>query len=79
MTLDKTNELIEMHIQLSSGYNRNRVRMVPGEVIRDFGQAAVDELIRRYALEQKQEIKPGTVLTSAFKQQGFTNETDLRQ
>jgi hypothetical protein len=68
MTLDKAHELIEMHVQLGSGYNRNAVKMVLGEIMRDFGQAAVDELIRRYGLEQKWEIKPGTVFTSAFKQ-----------
>lgn len=68
MTLEKARELIEMHVQLGSGYNRNAVKMILGEVMRDFDQATVDDLIRRYGLEQKWEIKPGTVFTSAFKQ-----------
>jgi hypothetical protein len=53
--------------------------MLLGEIKRDIGQVAVDDLTRRYALEQKWEIKPGTMFTSAFKHQGFTDETDLRQ
>ena len=40
--------------------------VVLGEIMRDFGQDAVDKLIRDHGLEQKWEIKPGTVFTSAF-------------
>jgi hypothetical protein len=68
VTLEKAHELISMHVQLGSGYNRNAVRMVLGEIMRDFGQREVDDLIRHYGLEQKWQIKPGTVFTSAFKQ-----------
>jgi hypothetical protein len=67
MTLDKARELIAMHVELGSGYNRNAARMVLGEVMRDHGQAAVDQLIRDYGLEQKWQIKPGTHFESAFK------------
>ena len=67
MTLDKARDLIAMHVELGSGYNRNAARMVLGEVMRDFGQQAVDQLIRDYGLEQKWEIKPGTHFESAFK------------
>jgi len=67
MTLDKARELIAMHVELGSGYNRNAARMVLGEVMRGFGQQAVDQLIRDYGLEQKWEIKPGTHFESAFK------------
>ena len=62
MTLDKAHELIAMHVELGSGYNRNAARMVLGEVMRDHGQDAVDPLIRGYGLEQKRGIKPGTHL-----------------
>lgn len=68
MTLEKARELIAMHVELGSGYNRNAARMVLGEVMRDFGQVTVDQLIREYGLEQKWEIKPGTHFESAFKQ-----------
>ena len=67
MTLAKARELIAMHASLGSGYNRNACRMVLGEVMRDFGQQTVDELIREFKLEEQWEIKPGTKFESAFK------------
>ncbi len=67
MTLEKAHELIAMHVGLGSGYNRNAARMVLGEVMRDHGQAAVDQLIRDHGLEQKWGIKPGTHFESLFK------------
>ncbi len=67
MTLEKARELVAMHVQLGSGYNRNAVRMVLGEVMRDHGQQAVDQLIIDYGLEQKWGIQPGTHFESAFK------------
>ena len=67
MTLEKARELIAMHVELGSGYNRNAARMVLGEVMRDHGQGAVDQLIRDHGLEQKWGIKPGTHFESAFK------------
>jgi hypothetical protein len=50
MTLEKARELIGMHAGPGSGCNRNAVRMVPGEVMRDHGQEAVDALIVEFAL-----------------------------
>ena len=67
MTLDKARELLAMHVELGSGYNRNAARMVLGEVMRDFGQDTVDALIREFGLEEKWQIKPGTHFESAFK------------
>ncbi len=67
MTLEKAHELIAMHSSLGSGYNRNATRMVLGEVMRDFGQKTVYELIREYELEKQWNIEPGTVFESAFK------------
>jgi hypothetical protein len=56
VTLEKTDELIAMRVDLGSGYNRNAARMVvPGEVMRD------------HVLEQKQGIKPGTHFKIPFK------------
>ena len=66
MTLEKARELIAMHVDLGSGYNRNAARMVLGEVMRDFGQEAVDQLIVEFKLEEKWEIRPGTRFESAF-------------
>ena len=67
MTLDKAHELIAMHVELGNGYKRNAARMVLGEVMRDYGQDAVDQPIRDYNLEQKWGIIPGTHFESAFK------------
>lgn len=66
MTLEKANELIAMHVDLGSGYNRCAAKMVPGEIDRNFGQKAVDRLIRDHKLEQKWQVKPDTKFTSAF-------------
>ena len=67
MTLEKARELIEMHSYLGSGYNRNAARMVLGEVMRDHGQQAVDQLIIEFGLEEQWGIKPGTFFETAFK------------
>ncbi len=67
MTLEKAHELIAMHVEPGSGYNRCAGRMVPGEVMRDHGQPAVEQLIRDHGMEQKRGIKPGTHFQSAFK------------
>jgi hypothetical protein len=60
MTLDRARELIETQIRFGSGYNRNAVRLMLGEVQREHGQAAVDGLIREFDLEQAFGLKPGT-------------------
>jgi len=66
MTLEKAQELIAMHVNFGSGYNRNATRMILGEVMRDFGQASVDQLIRDYDLAEKWDIREGTHFESAF-------------
>jgi hypothetical protein len=53
MTLEKARELITMHVEPGSGYNRNAACMVLDVVMRDHGQQAVDQLIRDTGLEQK--------------------------
>ena len=60
MTLDRARELIATQLQFGSGYNRNAVRLILGEVQREHGQAAVDGLIRGLGLEQAFGLKPGT-------------------
>ncbi len=52
ITIDRARELIEQQLQFSSGYNRNAVRMILGEVQRHHGQGEGDELIRELALYQ---------------------------
>jgi len=67
MTLDKARELLNTHVSLGSGYNRNAARLVLGEVMRVHGQQAVDNLIREFNLEPLWGIKPGTVFESQYK------------
>ena len=66
VTIDKANELIAMHVQMGSFYNRNAVKMILGEVNRDHGQGAVDRLIRDHKLEELWQFKQGTVFKSDF-------------
>jgi ribosomal protein L35AE/L33A len=44
MQLSRARELIEQQMAFTSGYNRNAVRMILGEVARVHGQAAVKPL-----------------------------------
>jgi hypothetical protein len=59
MTLDKARELISTQLQFGSGYNRNAVRLILGEVQREHGQQAVDSLIRELDLEKAFDLRPG--------------------
>jgi hypothetical protein len=67
MTLDKAHELIAMHVSFGSGYNRHASRMILGEVMRDFGQTTVDQLIRDYDLTEKWDFKEGVFYETPFK------------
>jgi len=60
VTLDKARELIATQLRFGSGYNRNAVRLILGEIHREHGQQAVDELIRSLELERAFDLKPGT-------------------
>ena len=60
MTLDRAREIITQQVQFGSGYNRNAVRLLLGEVQREHGQMAVDSLIRELDLEQAFGLKAGT-------------------
>jgi hypothetical protein len=60
VTPDKARELIATQLRFGSGYNRNAVRLILGEIQREHGQQAVDELIRSLELEQAFDLKPGT-------------------
>ena len=64
MTIDRAKELIQVQLQFNSGYNRNAVRMILGEVQRTHGQQATDALIVEFGLEQHYGLKPGTDYSS---------------
>ncbi|WP_025769649.1 hypothetical protein [Thioalkalivibrio sp. HK1] len=60
MDIKRARELIEVQIGLSSGYNRNAVRLILREIQLHHGQAAVDGLILEFDLERVFGLKPGT-------------------
>lgn len=64
MTLERARELIRQQIEFGSGYNRNAVRLILGEIQREHGQAAVDELIEQLGLAQAFGLRAGTDFTS---------------
>jgi hypothetical protein len=60
MTLEKAREMVALQAQLGGGYNRNSVRLILGEVHRQYGQQAVDALIREFDLASIFGIEPGS-------------------
>jgi len=46
LTLDKARERIQVQLGFGGGYNRNGVRLILGEIQREHGQGAADQLIR---------------------------------
>ncbi len=60
MNIDRARELIRVQLQFGSGYNRNAVRMILGEVQRTQGQQQVDDLIRELDLEPHYGLRVGS-------------------
>jgi hypothetical protein len=63
MTLERAREIIQQQVSFGSGYNRNAVRLLLGEVQREYGLPAGDQLIRELDLEQAFGLRPGTDFT----------------
>lgn len=63
MTLDKAREIIKQQISFGSGYNRNAVRLLLGEIQREYGLQAGDQLIEELALDEVFGLVPGTDFT----------------
>ena len=63
MTLDKAREIIKQQVSFGSGYNRNAVRLLLGEIQREYGLEAGDQLIREFDLERAFGLKAGTDFT----------------
>lgn len=64
MTIDRARELLQTHITMGSGYNRQAARLVMAEVMREHGQGAVDNLIRELKLDEKFDFKTGMKFTT---------------
>ena len=60
MTPERTRELIRQQMSFSSGYNRNAIRLILGEIQREHGQSVTDTLVLEFNLEHTFDIKPGT-------------------
>jgi hypothetical protein len=63
MTLERAREIIRQQISFGSGYNRHAVRLLLGEVQREHGLSAGDQLICELGLEEAFGLKPGTDFT----------------
>lgn len=60
MTLDRARELLAVQVSFGSGYNANSAKLLLSEVQKEYGQAAVDRLIKEMQLEQVFGFAPGT-------------------
>jgi len=63
MTLERAREIIRQQIRFGSGYNRHAVRLLLGEIQREYGLRASDNLIRELDLETSFGLKAGTDFT----------------
>ncbi len=64
MTLQRAREIIQQQVSFGSGYNRHAVRLLLGEVQREHGLPAGDQLIRELDLEEAFGLKQGTDFTA---------------
>jgi hypothetical protein len=60
MTLDRARELIKVQLGFGGGYNRNAVRLFLGEIQREHGQPAVDQLFKELDMERAFSLTKGT-------------------
>ena len=60
MRPERAQELIEQQLQFGGGYNRNAVRLILGEIQREHGQKAVDQLIEKLGLQEALGLQAGT-------------------
>ena len=52
MTLEKARQLLGTQVSFGGGYNRNGARLILADVAKEHGQAAADELIREFRLDE---------------------------
>jgi hypothetical protein len=61
MTLERARQLLAVQAGFGGSYNVNSTKLILSEVMREHGQAAVDELIRELKLDAIFGFRPGTV------------------
>lgn len=52
MTLERARQLLGTQVSFGGGYNRQGARLILADVTKEHGQAAADELIREFRLDQ---------------------------
>ena len=67
MTLEKAREIIADHVFIAGGYNQTATKMILGELNKDQGQQAVDQIIREFSLDELWGFMPGTHFESTYK------------
>lgn len=60
MTLDRARELLKVQADFGGFYNGNSAKLILSEVNKEYGQEAVDQLIRDLNLTDIFGFKPGT-------------------
>jgi hypothetical protein len=60
MTLDKARQLLKVQADFGGFYNANSAKLILSEVMKEHGQAAVDDLIRELLLDEIFGFEPGT-------------------
>ena len=66
MTLDKARELLKVQAGFGGFYNGNSAKLILSEVIREHGQAAVDQLIRETELDKVFGFEADTVFNGGL-------------
>ncbi len=66
MTLDKARELLKVQAGFGGFYNGNSAKLILSEVMREHGQAAVDQLIRETELDKVFGFEAGTVFNGGL-------------
>jgi hypothetical protein len=59
VTLERARALIRTQLQFGGGYNRHAVRLILGEIQREHGRGAADDVIRELDLEKTFGLRPG--------------------
>jgi hypothetical protein len=60
MTLDRARELLKVQADFGGFYNGNSARLILPGVMKEHGQAAVDQLIRKLGIDRIFGFGPGT-------------------
>ncbi len=60
MTIDRARQLLAVQADFGGFYNANSAKLILSEVQKEYGQSAVDSLIRELNLQQVFGFEPGT-------------------